>query len=135
WAADPADARTAFVSALEEKLSIQDESFLEAALDDRSKEVRRTAATLLSRLAESRLSARMLARATPLLEFKTSKLLGKISLALNLPPEADAAALRDGLDPKAFADEKKLGERASILLQILSAVPPLYWLRPSGSTP
>src|SRR5439155_22111796 len=40
-----------------------------------------------------------------------------------------------GLAPKAFAGEKKLGEPTSLLLQILSAVPPSYWLKQSGSTP
>jgi hypothetical protein len=76
----------------------------------------------------------MLARAAPLLEFK-SKLLGKIALTVNLPPEPDAAALRDGLDPKAFDDEKNLGERASLLLQILACVPPAHWSGQTGTAP
>jgi hypothetical protein len=92
------------------------------------------AATLLSQLPGSRLLARMLARATTLLEFKT-KLLGKTSLTVNLPPEPYASALRDGLDPKSFPEEKKFGERASLLLQILASVPPSHWTQQTGAAP
>jgi hypothetical protein len=134
WANDPADSRSAFIQALGENLSMSDEPFLESALDDRSKEVRRAAGGLLQQIPGSRLLGRMLVRAAPLLEFKT-KLLGKVAVTVNLPPEPDAAGLRDGLDLKAFADEKKFGERAGLLLQILSALPLSHWTEQSGSTP
>jgi hypothetical protein len=67
WASEKADERAAFLAAFEIGLSIADEPFLEAALDDRGKEVRHAAAALLARLPESRLAARMLARALAML--------------------------------------------------------------------
>jgi hypothetical protein len=135
WKSDPADARTAFVNALESGLSMADEPFLESALDDRSKEVRRAASSLLAQLPESRLVARMVARATPLLTLKPAKLLAKAALEVTLPPDADAAATRDNLDPKSFSTEKKFGEKASLLLQILAAMPPAHWSRAFNLTP
>ena len=63
FAADPADQRAKFVGELARGLSMEDEPFLEAALDDRSKEVRRQAAELLRCLPESRLCLRMIERA------------------------------------------------------------------------
>ena len=63
WASDPADERAAIVEALVEGLSMADEPFLEAALDDRGKTVRRAAAELLPRLPGSRLAQRMAERA------------------------------------------------------------------------
>ena len=44
---------------------MDDEPFLESALDDRSREVRQQAADLLTRLPDSRLALRMAERAGP----------------------------------------------------------------------
>src|SRR5262249_20549984 len=52
WPTDAPDDRVAFIAELEAGLSMQDEPFLEAALDDRRKDVRRQAAELLMRLPE-----------------------------------------------------------------------------------
>lgn len=67
WHAERADERAAMLEALGAGLSMADEPFLEAALDDRSAGVRAAAADLLARLPASRLAARMAARAAPLL--------------------------------------------------------------------
>jgi hypothetical protein len=93
-------------------LTDEDAPFLDTALDDRSKEVRRAAADLLARLPTSVFVARMLARAQPLLSFKPAKLLSRASLEVTLPSSPDASAARDGLDPKAFGQQKTLGEKA-----------------------
>jgi hypothetical protein len=124
WQSDPADARAAFVSALEEGLGPDDEPFLEAALDDRSKEVRRVTADILTRLPGSALVARMWARAKPLLTLKR-RLIGGSTLEVALPEAPDAAAIRDGVDPAVKVGG--LGDRASLLAQIVAAVPPAWW--------
>ena len=54
WATETPEDRAAFVAVLATGLSVDDEPFLEAALDDRRKEVRQNAAALLWRLPESR---------------------------------------------------------------------------------
>lgn len=127
WKAEPADIRAAFVAEFATHLSDADVPFLDAALDDRSKEVRRATIDLLARLPSSPFVVRMLARATPLLVFKRGGLLSRASLEVTLPPDPDTAATRDGLDPKAFGQQKTLGEKAVLLVLILSAVPLRHW--------
>lgn len=127
WKTEPADIRTALLAALSVRLSSDDEPFIESTLDDRSKEVRRAAVDLLSRLPESQFVARMKSRAVPLLNFKSGGLLSRASLEVVLPGESDAAAVRDGLDPKAFGQQKTLGERAVLLMLMLSGISPGFW--------
>lgn len=134
WATERADDRAAYVAALEHNLSDDDEPLLEAALDDRSKEVRRAAALLLARLPHSRLVGRMCARAQPLLAFvaERPRAFGvrrsrAPQLVVTLPAACDAAMQRDGIVPQLPGHRQKLGERAWWLIQILSAIPPAIW--------
>lgn len=132
WASEKAEDRAALLAALETGLSQADESFLEHALDDRSKEVRRTASRLLARLPESRLAARMAERAQMLLTLTTERsgFLGRkqqTHLHAAPPAQCDAAMQRDGIEPQPPALRAKLGERAWWLQQILAAVPPTHW--------
>jgi hypothetical protein len=135
WATERADDRAAFLVALEDGLSMDDEPFLERALDDRSKEVRRGAADLLERLPESRRAARMLERALPLLAWvpaEKPRMLGlrqgqKAHLKVTLPDTCDQAMQRDGVEPKPPPDRRDMGEKAWWLCQILRAVPPATW--------
>jgi hypothetical protein len=135
WQSEPAEVRAAFITALATNLSDDDAPFLESVLDDRSKEVRRTAADLLARLPSSPFVAGMVARATELVRFTRGGLLSRASLDVTLPAEPDAGSLRDGLDPKAFGPQKRLGERAVVLVLILSAVPLRHWTETFGQTP
>ncbi|UNO40330.1 DUF5691 domain-containing protein [Streptomyces sp. MST-110588] len=63
WATERAEDRLMFLDSLREGLSPADEPFLEQALSDRSRNVRATAAELLSTLPGSALSRRMAERA------------------------------------------------------------------------
>ena len=137
WAAERADDRAAFVAALAVGLSIEDEPLLESALDDRSKEVRRAAAELLTRLSDSRRAQRMLARALPLLAWvpaEKPRMLGlrqgqPARLEIVLPGACDQPLIRDGIESKPPPDRRDLGEKAWWLFQILRAVPPAIWSR------
>lgn len=64
WATERAEDRLMFLDSLRSGLSGADEAFLEEALADRSRNVRATAAELLSALPNSALARRMAARAT-----------------------------------------------------------------------
>ncbi len=133
WAAERAEDRAAFVASLEAGLSLEDEPLLEAALDDRSKDVRRAAAGLLARLPDARLARRMRERAVPLLQLAAERprvLAGRRrggGLIVTLPEACDAAMQRDGVEPKPPAHRQKLGEKSWWLLQIVGAVPPATW--------
>ena len=129
WTGEPAEVRVAFIQSLNNELDPGDEPFLERALDDRSKEVRVTAALLLSNLPDSALTARMTARATTLLAFKKGGLLGRASLEVTLPGPPDAEALRDGLEPKPAGAYRALGEKAALLARVLTLVPLEHWTR------
>ena len=143
WASEKADDRTAFLEAYAVGLSMDDEPFLESALDDRSKEVRRAAAVLLARLPESRLAARMLERVLPLLQWiggEKPRMLGlragqPARIDVTLPAACDKAMLRDGVEPKPPADRKGLGEKAWWLFQMLGAIPPATWSQQWGVAP
>jgi hypothetical protein len=125
WPREKADERTRLIEALEAGLSLADEPFLEAALDDRAGGVRKHAAALLARLPGSALSGRMQERAKALLSYTpappASRMLGKVVravkgsseqdglLTVTLPPALDAAWQRDGVELK---PRGQVGERA-----------------------
>jgi hypothetical protein len=115
--AEPANLREAFLAEFTTGLSPEDEPFLEAALDDRGKEVRRQAADLLQRLPGSALCRRMLDRVRSILRWDQDQ------LVVDLPPTCDKALIRDGVELKP-APHVKLGEREWWLREIVSAVPP-----------
>jgi hypothetical protein len=143
WATERADDRAAFLAALAVGLSIDDQPLLEGALDDRSKEVRRAAAALLTGLPDSQRAQRMLARALPLLAWipaEKARMLGlrqgqPARLEITLPNACDQAMLRDGIEPKPPVGRQDLGEKAWWLFQILRAIPPAIWSQRFNVTP
>ncbi|NCC30954.1 MAG: hypothetical protein EOM24_02895 [Chloroflexia bacterium] len=121
WAQEKADDRQALLEALRSDLSIADEPFLEAALDDRSKGVRQTAAALLATLPTSRLAQRMTARALALVHYRGGLL---AQLSLELPETCDEAMQRDGISPE---PPQGLGKRTWWLVAIVARTPPSAW--------
>jgi hypothetical protein len=131
WKEDGADERASFIQAMRTGLSLDDEPFLETAVDDRSKQVRAAAAELLSSLAGSQLAARMVGRVEPLLSFKPKTPGGMLKrsrpaeIRAELPPDNfDPAWARDGVVEKPAS---QIGRRQWWLQQMLSAVPPSHW--------
>jgi hypothetical protein len=129
WAAATAEQRLDLLSLLETGLSDADEAFLETALDDKSKPVRKKAARLLSLLPQSSFADRMFARCATLVRSSGSLLRGP-GLSVELPSAPDEAGIRDGLDPK--ETRPKCSPAESLLVQMLSAVPPVRWSRALG---
>jgi hypothetical protein len=125
WATEPPSLRAKFLAALAINLSLADEPFLEAALDDRRKEVRDEASQLLARLPASRLVQRLFKHVTPLLRL-TGLLLKRIEVTL---PEAHTPELlRDGIQPVPSGFQTRLGPRAWWLYQMLAVVPTGHWV-------
>nr|WP_258052778.1 DUF5691 domain-containing protein [Streptomyces sp. Ru73] len=73
WSTERAEDRLMFLDSLREGLSSADEPFLEKALSDRSRNVRATAAELLSALPVSALASRMAERAAACLRLETAE--------------------------------------------------------------
>jgi len=140
WAKEAPRERAALLAALEAGLSMDDEPFLEAALDDRRKDVRTAAAQLLARLSGSRLVARMTERARRWLAVSPggAGLLARVTggaaplVEVSLPEACDAAMERDGIAAKPPQGQ---GERAWWLLQAVAAVPPRAWSDAARATP
>lgn len=132
WETENANDRASFVDELGHGLSMADEPFLETCLDDRSKSVREVAAAVLSRLPESRLVKRMIARLEDRIVLKGGS---KPTFEVNLPDECDESMIRDGINQKPSDQYKNLGEKAQWVLQMIQRVPPGYWSDKWGKSP
>ena len=132
WSADGAADRAALLGELAAGLQPADEPFLESALDDRSKVVRRQAADLLARLGGSALAERMAQRLRPLVGVG-----GRLrrKLDVQLPPKPDEDTQRDGVDDAHRPQHSGIGERAWHLTQIVGAAPLAIWQDATGADP
>jgi hypothetical protein len=114
WPTESASTRTDFLGLLADGLSTQDEQFLEAALDDRSKEVRHAAARLLARLPDAQYGVRMTER------LHAHLVATQGVLAVDLPRRVSASMERDGIDSQ---NPEGVGKRAWWFLQVVAATP------------
>ncbi|MGA5820452.1 DUF5691 domain-containing protein [Kitasatospora sp. NPDC094028] len=128
WPTERAEDRLLFLDALQDGLSPADEPFLEAALGDRSKNVRATAAELLSTLPGSALAHRMAERARAAVRLSEAG----THLLVTPPAECDAAMQRDGITPKSPTGR---GERAWWFGEVVAAAPLSAWPESTGLTP
>ncbi|MEU3931769.1 DUF5691 domain-containing protein [Streptomyces sp. NPDC029044] len=150
WGTERAEDRLMFLDSLREGLGPDDEPFLEQALADRSRNVRATAAELLSALPGSALAARMAVRAEACVAIdhmgsarpRGTESGGGIpggstqttpTIAVEAPHACDPDMERDGVVAKAPAGR---GERSWWLGQLVEAAPLGTWsLRLGGRTP
>nr|WSX22409.1 DUF5691 domain-containing protein [Streptomyces tubercidicus] len=122
WSTERAEDRLMFLDSLRENLSTADEPFLEQALSDRSRNVRATAAELLSALPGSALAARMAQRAHSCVGLDRTA--GAPVIAVEAPHECDTAMQRDGV---AATPPSGRGERSWWLSQLVEATPLEGW--------
>ncbi|RSN41766.1 DUF5691 domain-containing protein, partial [Actinomadura sp. WAC 06369] len=131
WDREPAPDRAAFLATFAWGLSPGDEEFLEAALDDRGKDVRQLAADLLARLPGAAYGERMAARARACLRLRPGP--DGPRLEVEAPHEHDAGLARDGVPfhpGGSFAPRPgsgPVGTRAAWLREILARTPPETW--------
>ncbi|WP_046085323.1 DUF5691 domain-containing protein [Streptomyces antioxidans] len=152
WSTERAEDRLMFLDSLRDDLSPSDEPFLEQALSDRSRNVRATAAELLSALPGSALAARMAERTRSCVSLTTDGPTaegptddgatdggrttdGLVSdertaavrtprIAVRPPDECDSGMQRDGIVPKPPSGR---GERSWWLGQLVEATPLDRW--------
>ncbi|MFD1661588.1 DUF5691 domain-containing protein [Streptomyces caeni] len=131
WTTERAEDRLMFLDSLRTGLEAADESFLEEALSDRSRNVRATAAELLSALPDSALAGRMATRAAACVAVDRTQ--GEPTIVVEAPHECDPDMERDGVVPKPPAGR---GERSWWLGQLVEAAPLGSWTaRLGGRTP
>ncbi|QMU79259.1 hypothetical protein GXW83_29695 [Streptacidiphilus sp. PB12-B1b] len=128
WSSERAEDRLLFLDALQEGLGAEDEPFLEAALSDRAKNVRLTAAELLSTLPGSALARRMAQRALACVVLSGTA--DGPRLTVHPPTACDAAMQRDGI---AAASPTGRADRAFWLGEIVAATPLDAWTGAYGS--
>ncbi|HAA32180.1 MAG TPA: hypothetical protein DCE56_36380 [Cyanobacteria bacterium UBA8553] len=131
WEQEKSDERLAFIETFHTSLSMDDEPFLEAALDDRRKEVRQKAAQLLAHLPQSRLCQRMSQQVRSSLILKEKR--NRLHLDFTLSEATDQELTRDGIDFK--QPPHLLGEKAWKILQIVAATPLSVWYEIKGELP
>ena len=145
WPGEPAPDRAAFLATFERGLAPADEEFLEAALEDRGKDVRQLASDLLARLPGSAYGERMAARARACLTPRTvppKSGTGRRRTWIQVDPprshEEDMA--RDGVPfhpSGSFAPRGggPVGTRAAWLREILARTPLSTWTELFGLPP
>ncbi|MFG1852331.1 DUF5691 domain-containing protein [Actinomadura geliboluensis] len=143
WSKEPAPDRAAFLATFEHGLSLDDEEFLESALEDRGKDVRQLASDLLARLPGSAYGARMAARARGCLTPETRTVRGRRQTWITVePPHAHGDDMaRDGIPfhpSGSFAPRTgggPVGTRAAWLREILARTPLSTWTELFGLPP
>ncbi|MGF1672567.1 MAG: DUF5691 domain-containing protein [Rivularia sp. (in: cyanobacteria)] len=127
WSKEKSQERASLLEVLEVSLSIEDEGFLEEALEDKSKLVRDAAARLLLKIPESKLVQRMIKRVRPLLNLHNN------NIEVTLPKKCTLEMIQDGIDESKYIPS--VGEKASLLSQMLACVPPIIWSDDWKKTP
>lgn len=127
WRSEAAPERARFLGALATGLGAGDDAFLDAALDDRRKEVREAALDLLQRLPGAGLGARMAARA-----LAAVRLTGQGTLDVTPPAELTAELRRDGL---AAQPARGTGVQAWLLEEVIAGTPLATWSDAFGREP
>ncbi|QGV78982.1 DUF5691 domain-containing protein [Streptomyces ficellus] len=131
WSTERAEDRLMFLDSLRTGLTYADEPFLEEALSDRSRNVRSTAAELLSALPRSALARRMADRASTCVGLDRTG--GAASITVEAPHECDAGMQRDGVLPDPPSGR---GQRSWWLGQLAESAPLALWpSRLGGRTP
>ena len=134
WPSDGADERRRFLELLGQQCSMADEPFLESALDDKSKLVRRQAAQVLGLIPESRFRARMAARAGEIIVMEGGRgLLRRTArVRLNPPAQFQKEWERDGIERQ---PPGRIGNRVWWMRQILAAAGLSIWNEVTGLAP
>ncbi|MFD3626209.1 DUF5691 domain-containing protein [Streptomyces sp. NPDC058698] len=127
WATERAEDRLMFLDSLRTGIGPDDEPFLEQALADRSRNVRATAAELLSALPGSALAERMAVRAGACVAVDRTR--DVPAIIVEAPHECDAGMERDGVVAKAPAGR---GERSWWFGQLVESAPLGSWSRRLG---
>lgn len=126
WRQEKAEFRVEMTEVLVDKLSAEDETLLDSALDDRSPNVRVVAQRLLARIPGSAFSQRAITRADALLALRKNKLVA------TAPETHEKSWERDGIVAKS---RQGTGERSWWLMQLLAVTPPAHWVERFGLSP
>jgi hypothetical protein len=134
WASRSGPERVRFLALLADRLSLADEPFLEAALDDARPAVRAALTGLLATLPGSAYAGRMQQRAAALIQIGPAAGSAHRTATVRLPDRLDPQAVRDGITDLPPAHPAAAPTRHQWWLeQIVAATPLTYWETVFGS--
>ncbi|MFG1791541.1 DUF5691 domain-containing protein [Nocardia sp. NPDC049149] len=129
WPKESGPLKAELLALLADGLSPADEPLLEAGLDDRRADVRRTAASLLPLLPDSAFAHRIVRRADEWIRVEHRRMHAELVVAL--PDTMDAAAKRDGIADRSVEFTYRWGgapdTTAGRLRQLVAATPLRHW--------
>ncbi|WP_405161167.1 SWIM zinc finger family protein [Nocardia sp. NBC_01499] len=135
WPKESGPLKAELLALLAEGISRADEPLLEAGLDDRRSDVRRTAAGLLTLLPDSALGHRMTRRASDWLRVEHRMLHAELVVAL--PDTLDPPAHRDGITDRSVEFTYRWGGAPDVtagrLRQLVAATPLSHWATTLGA--
>jgi hypothetical protein len=131
WTSEAPEERARFVAALATGLAPADDAFLEAALDDRRKEVREAALDLARQLPGSPRSRRMTERALAAVRLERRSF-GRDRLLVDPPQALDPALRRDGVGA---TPGRGAGIGAWLFEEVLAGTPLSTWTDSFGRRP
>lgn len=127
WPTEKGKERAKLIAIFAHELSLDDEPFLEEVLTQGVQEVRLAAAALLAQLPDSQLRQRMIARATPLVQWRYTGLRRRPVLAITHLTALDMSRSSEGIKatpPPEWGDRPK---EAWWTEQLLRFVPLHHW--------
>lgn len=127
WGKESSEDRARFLTAFGAGLSLDDDAFLDQALDDRRKEVREAALELLRRLPGAALGVRMAERARAAVRIERRPA-GAGRLLVTPPEELTPELRRDGVGA---TPARGTGVSAWLLEEILAGAPLSIWSGPA----
>ncbi len=128
WPQESTTTRKKLLDTLQVGLSQTDDSFISSHLASKQKNIRKTAASLLSLIPGSTYNQRMLIRLKKLIKIKKSG--NQPTLKISLPKGVDDTMIQDGI--KASAQLYRSGNKASQLAQMINRLPLDYWSNLTG---
>ncbi|WP_378733579.1 SWIM zinc finger family protein [Nocardia brasiliensis] len=135
WPKESGPGKADLLAVLAEGISRADEPLLEAGLDDRRADVRRTAAGLLTLLRDSAFAQRMTRRASHWVRIEHR--LRHTELVVALPDALDPAAQRDGITDRGVEFTYRWGGAPDLaagrLRQLVAATPLSHWATVLGA--
>ncbi len=129
WEKDSVQEKAQLLGALKIGLSVSDEMFLEQCLTASRKEIRQTAAQLLSQIPTSQFLQRIQSYVEELIAFDKKK----DTVLLSLPDLSNPALIKDGLSIKKKNATTK--DKLKVLGKMLQVTPPTFWEKHLSESP
>jgi len=130
WKSITSAQRASYIKLIDESLSVEDEDFLELALNDRNHVVRRKAAELLAKVPGSKLGQRMIDNTRGFIIWSPEK---EMKITVSFPKEITPQLIRDGVLVRTLRDESRV--RSYQMQEMVGAIPLTHWTSTWDVTP